>query len=41
MREAAGVFDMSFMAKFLVQGPDAGALLDHVSANRVDGPPGG
>ena len=23
------MFDMSFMAKFLVQGPDAGALLEH------------
>ena len=40
VREAAGLFDMSFMAKFLVQGPDAGALLEHVSANRVDGPAG-
>jgi glycine cleavage system aminomethyltransferase T/glycine/D-amino acid oxidase-like deaminating enzyme len=40
VREAAGVFDMSFMAKFLVQGADAGAFLDHVSANRVDGPHG-
>jgi len=32
--------DMSFMAKFLVQGRDAGRLLNHVSANDVEGPPG-
>jgi glycine cleavage system aminomethyltransferase T/glycine/D-amino acid oxidase-like deaminating enzyme len=29
--------DMSFMAKFLVQGRDAGRVLERVSANRVDG----
>jgi heterotetrameric sarcosine oxidase gamma subunit len=29
--------DMSFMAKFLVQGRDAGRVLNHVSANDVDG----
>src|SRR5919199_2347298 len=40
VREAAGVFDMSFMAKFLVQGPQAGELLEWLSANRVDGPEG-
>jgi 4-methylaminobutanoate oxidase (formaldehyde-forming) len=28
--------DMSFMSKFLVQGRDAGAMLDRLSANRVD-----
>ena len=33
--------DMSFMSKFLVQGRDAGALLDHLSADDVDGDPGG
>ena len=31
---------MSFMAKFIVEGPDAGALLESISANRVDGEPG-
>ncbi|MSP91701.1 MAG: FAD-dependent oxidoreductase [Myxococcales bacterium] len=36
-REAVVLIDMSFMAKFLVQGRDAGRWLDHVSANRVDG----
>src|SRR5665811_1235598 len=32
--------DMSFMAKFAVQGRDAGRLLDRLSANNVDGPSG-
>jgi glycine cleavage system aminomethyltransferase T/glycine/D-amino acid oxidase-like deaminating enzyme len=32
--------DMSFMAKFLVQGEDAGRFLNHLSANQVDGDPG-
>ncbi|MGH8834804.1 MAG: FAD-dependent oxidoreductase [Actinomycetes bacterium] len=32
--------DMSFMAKFLVQGEDAGSFLNHLSANQVDGDPG-
>jgi len=32
--------DMSFMSKFLVQGRDAGRLLEHLSANHVDGAPG-
>jgi glycine cleavage system aminomethyltransferase T/glycine/D-amino acid oxidase-like deaminating enzyme len=32
--------DMSFMAKFLVQGRDAGRVLNHISANNVDGPVG-
>jgi 4-methylaminobutanoate oxidase (formaldehyde-forming) len=36
-REGVIAMDMSFMAKFLVQGRDAGRLLDWVSANRVDG----
>ena len=40
VREAAGLMDMAFMAKFLVEGPDAGALLEELSANRVDGEPG-
>ena len=37
---ASIVMDMSFMAKFLVQGRDAGRLLDQISANDVDGEPG-
>jgi glycine cleavage system aminomethyltransferase T len=40
VREGVGLMDMSFMAKFLVQGPDAGRALDRISANRVDGEPG-
>ncbi|NDC38216.1 MAG: aminomethyl transferase family protein [Proteobacteria bacterium] len=32
--------DMSFMSKFLVQGRDAGKVLDTISANKVDGPSG-
>ena len=38
----AGVIlmDMSFMSKFLVQGRDAGQLMEQLSANRVDGDPG-
>jgi 4-methylaminobutanoate oxidase (formaldehyde-forming) len=39
-REGVIVMDMSFMSKFLVQGRDAGKMLDHVSANSVDGAPG-
>ena len=39
-REGVIVMDMSFMSKFAVQGRDAGRLLDLLSANRVDGPPG-
>ncbi|MCH9682441.1 MAG: FAD-dependent oxidoreductase [Deltaproteobacteria bacterium] len=39
-REGVIVMDMSFMAKFLVQGRDAGRALDFISANRVDGDPG-
>jgi heterotetrameric sarcosine oxidase gamma subunit len=31
------LFDMSFMSKFLVQGREAGRVLEHLSANRVDG----
>ncbi len=34
------VMDMSFMSKFLVQGRDAGRLLNRLSANDVDGDPG-
>ena len=35
-RDGVIVMDMSFMAKFLVQGRDAGRLLNHLSANDVD-----
>ncbi|MEU0556022.1 FAD-dependent oxidoreductase [Dactylosporangium sp. NPDC006015] len=37
VREGVALMDMSFMAKFLVQGPDAGAVLERLSANRVTG----
>jgi 4-methylaminobutanoate oxidase (formaldehyde-forming) len=36
-REGVIAMDMSFMGKFLVQGRDAGALLNYISANDVDG----
>ncbi len=39
-REGVIVMDMSFMGKFLVQGRDAGKLLNTVSANDVDGDAG-
>ncbi|MCB9712437.1 MAG: GcvT family protein [Myxococcales bacterium] len=39
-RRGVIVMDMSFMAKFLVQGRDAGRALEWLSANRVDGEPG-
>jgi heterotetrameric sarcosine oxidase gamma subunit len=34
------LMDMAFMAKFDVQGRDAGRVLERVSANQVDGEPG-
>ncbi len=37
-REGVILMDMSFMSKFLVQGRDAGRLLNYISANHVDGP---
>jgi glycine cleavage system aminomethyltransferase T len=40
VREAAGMLDMSLMAKFLVQGPAAAAVLSRVSANDVTLGPG-
>ena len=40
MREAVGVLDMTLMAKFYVQGPDAAAVLSRLSANDVTGQPG-
>jgi heterotetrameric sarcosine oxidase gamma subunit len=36
-REAVILMDMSIMSKFLVQGRDAGAVLERISANRVNG----
>ena len=39
-REDVIAMDMSFMSKFLVQGRDAGRLLERLSANHVDGDPG-
>jgi len=39
-REGVIVMDMSFMAKFAVQGRDAGREIERLSANRVDGQPG-
>lgn len=36
VREGVGLMDMSFMAKLRVQGSDAGAVLDRVSAGAVD-----
>jgi glycine cleavage system aminomethyltransferase T/glycine/D-amino acid oxidase-like deaminating enzyme len=40
VRRTVGLIDMSFMSKFSVEGPDAGRLLEWLSANRVDGEPG-
>ena len=39
-REAVILMDMSIMSKFLVQGRDAGSILDYISANRVNGETG-
>ncbi len=39
-RNGVILMDMSFMAKFLVQGRDAGAVLNWISANQVDGASG-
>lgn len=36
-REGVIVMDMSFMGKFLVQGRDAGRVMNRISANDVDG----
>ncbi|HEY1644126.1 MAG TPA: FAD-dependent oxidoreductase [Streptosporangiaceae bacterium] len=35
IREAVGIIDMSLMAKLIVAGPDAGAVLSRLSANDV------
>ena len=39
-RQGVILMDMSFMAKFLVQGRDAGQVLNWISANNVDGAAG-
>ncbi|HSD88781.1 MAG TPA: glycine cleavage T C-terminal barrel domain-containing protein, partial [Kofleriaceae bacterium] len=39
-REGVILMDMSFMSKFLVEGRDAGRLLNWISANNVDGEAG-
>jgi len=39
-RERVIVMDMSFMGKFLVQGRDAGRILNRISGNQVDGATG-
>ncbi len=41
VRERVGVADLSAFAKFEVTGPDAAALLDRLSANRLPGRDGG
>jgi len=40
VREAVGLFDMTSFAKFLVEGADAEAVLQRISANDVAVPPG-
>ncbi|MBK8173302.1 MAG: GcvT family protein [Sandaracinaceae bacterium] len=39
-REGVILMDMSFMSKYLVQGRDAGRVLNYISANNVDGDAG-
>lgn len=36
VREKAGVFDVSHMGQFFVEGPNAKALLQHITSNNVD-----
>ena len=40
VRNGVVLMDMSFMSKFIVEGPDAGRLLEWISTNRVDGKAG-
>ncbi len=40
VREAAGLFDQSSFAKYVVQGPDALSALEWICANRIDKPIG-
>ncbi|WP_406249517.1 glycine cleavage system aminomethyltransferase GcvT [Microbacterium sp. M] len=35
VRQAAGLFDISHMAEFLIEGPDAAGYLDHALAGRI------
>lgn len=39
-RDQLALFDLSTMTKFMVEGRDALALLEKISANRIDVPPG-
>lgn len=40
VRESVGLFDQTSFAKFLLQGRDAGSILQNICANQVDGPLG-
>ena len=40
VRQAVGLFDQSSFAKFVVQGPDAERVLNHISANSLSVPVG-
>ena len=40
VRNGVGMFDQSSFAKFLVQGPDAESVLNHISANEIAVPVG-
>jgi 4-methylaminobutanoate oxidase (formaldehyde-forming) len=40
VRTSVGVYDLSSMAKFRLQGPDAKSVLQHVCANDIDAPIG-
>ena len=35
VREQAGLFDVSHMCEFLVEGPEAAAFLDHLLTNKI------
>ena len=40
VREAVGLFDQSSFGKFVLEGPDAAAVLNRICANDIDGPVG-
>jgi glycine cleavage system T protein len=40
VREAVGLFDQTSFGKYIVEGPDAEAVLDRISANNITVPPG-
>ena len=40
VREAVGLFDQTSFGKYVVEGPDAEAVLDRISANTIAVPPG-